>query len=255
MAEPDPLQEASDPTTDPERLRELARQKAWAVLLAVWRNPSLPEDVWREAVFSIFPEAWDNPIAPIYLLAWTPREQDAGRTLVHAVRWTTVALWRNPERCSSEGKALLAAKVQEWWATSEESEDMMDYLGEWAKAKGDDSPEHREVVRMVVLCVRTAPDLHREDRQALDLLEAWAAGGQDLRKKAQVLASSEAVTDTVAFALQQSWRPLYAINEVIIANSVALTNQGKELQEAETENSRRLADVIRQAMPLPPVVE
>jgi hypothetical protein len=45
--------------------------------------------------------------------------------------------------------------------------------------------EHREVVRILVLCVRTAPNLTTEDRQALDLLEAWSAGGEDRRKEAK----------------------------------------------------------------------
>jgi hypothetical protein len=48
------LQEASDPDTDPARLRELARHKE-AVRRAVWRNPSVPEDVWRDALL------WGKP--------------------------------------------------------------------------------------------------------------------------------------------------------------------------------------------------
>jgi hypothetical protein len=233
MVHEDPLQEASDPSTDPARLRELARQKEWAVLLVVWRNPSLPEDVWREGVLSTFPETWANPMAPFYLLTWTPRQEDAGRTLVYSIRQTTVALWREPERCSAEGKALLAAQVQAWWATSEESEDMIDFIGEWAKAKGDDSTEHREVVRIVLLCVRTAPDLTDEDRQALDLLETWTAGGADQRKEADRLASSNSVKKTVRF----SWEPLTSLLSMIPRNP-----------------NRRLADLIRSEMPLPPVV-
>jgi hypothetical protein len=41
MAHDDPLQEASDPATDPERLRELADTRTKTCNGRPWRNPSL----------------------------------------------------------------------------------------------------------------------------------------------------------------------------------------------------------------------
>jgi hypothetical protein len=181
-------------------------------------------------------------MTPFYVLTWTPRE-DGPRSFENAVQSATEALWREPERCSYEGKALLAAKVQEGWATSESAKDMMRSLGRWAHAKGKDSPEHREVVRLLVLCVQTAPDLTDKDRQALDLLKAWRAGGQSRRKKTDMLVSSKAVKNTVEFAREPSHNPLYAMHYVL--RSVA----------SPEETERILADLIRRERPLPPVVD
>lgn len=250
MTEPDPLQEASDPSTDPERLRELAEE--WddpnePVQRAARKNPSLPEDVWREVLLDGQLEAWANPMAPFYLLAWTPHKDDP-RTLENGARLAMQALWETPERCSSEGKILLAAKIQAWWTTSESSRDMMRFLGAWVTAKGQQSPEHLNVLRILVLCVRTTPDLTDKERQALDFLEAWSTGGEDRRKEAYVLASLESVKDTFKFAKNYQYSPWNAMYEV-------LEEIGPFKNQAKNEHSRRLADVIRREMPLPPVVD
>jgi hypothetical protein len=188
-------------------------------------------------------------MAPLYLLTWTPRQDDPS-TLGQEARWATARLWEAPERISSEGKALLAAKVQEWWATSESAEDMMWFLRGWAQGEG--SPEHREVVRLLVLCVRTVPDLTDKDRQALDLLEALAAGGEDQRKKAYDLAESMAVQLVTDFAQDLLIDPALTVEEV--TKNVASSKKGMGYKEAKAEHKRFLADLIRQAMPLPPVV-
>jgi hypothetical protein len=244
---PDLLQEASDPSTAPERLRELGLYHDQDVQRAAWKNPSLPEDVWRTVLLGGKPEAWANPMTPIYLLAWTPREDDPS-TPEYAAPFATQALWDEPDRCCPEGKALLAAKVQEWWATSEDSEVMIRFLGWWAQAKGDDSTEHREVVRITVLCVRTAPDLTASDLKALDLLEAWCAGGADRRYETKALISSQAVTDTALFA-QSSFSPWNAVYEMLSAVGRMADNEAKD------EQSSMLADLIRRERPLPPVAE
>jgi hypothetical protein len=248
-----PLQEASDPATAPERLEELAQHKDEAVRQAAWRNPSVPEDVWRAALlWGTDPEPWDNPMAPFYVLTWTPSRDDA-RTLEAAAQWATSVLWKEPDRCSPEGKAMIVSKVQDWWASSKSAKDMVEFLGFWAEAKGDGSPEHQEVVRVTVPCVRTTPNLTANDQKALDLLEAWSTGGKDRRKEANTLASSVAVKDTVDFSMYSRNNPLFTINKVII-EAVGSDKEGKKREEAFAEHQRLLADVIRREMPLPPVV-
>jgi hypothetical protein len=245
------LQEAADPSTAPERIRQLADHKNRVVQRAAIRNPSLPEEVWCEALINGEPEAWANPMASIYLLTWTPRKNDF-RTVEDAARRATQGVWAVPERCSLEGKVLLNAKVKEWWVTSESASDMAMYLGWWALAKGDGSTEHRETVRLLLLCVRTAPHLTDDDRQALDLLQTWATGGANRRKEARDLADSEAIMDVGLFAHDPSYYPWRVINEVLMA--VSSGKQGRERKEAKAEHERHLADVIRREMPLPPVV-
>jgi hypothetical protein len=242
----DPLDEATDPTTDPERLGQLAYHEDLEVHRAAMRNPSLPEDVWREALLDGEPEAWSNPMAPFYILAWTPRNENDPYTPVYAARLATEVLWEAPERCSPEGKALIAAKIQEWWATSED-ETMIAFLGGWVRAKGSDSIEHKEVMRITILCVRTDLNLTAEDRQALDLLEAWAAGGKKRHDEANFLASTKAVKDTILFARNISLGPGYAYFQVV--ENFLVGKQG-----TKEECYRFLTDLIRKAMPLPPVV-
>jgi hypothetical protein len=240
------LQEASEPSTAPERLRQLAEHKNIAVHRAARKNPSLPEDVWRDVLLWDEPEAWANPMAPFYLLAWTQSEDDPDR-LEYAARQTTNTLWKDPERCSTEGKALIATQIQTWWATCEEANDMMTFLGWWAAAKGNGSVEHREAVRILVLCVRTVPNI-TANPQTLDLLEAWSKGGADRRAKVVAWADSGVILDVASFAQEprNSWSALYGALEVVERTSGS---------EARFEHERLLADLIRQEMPLPPVVD
>jgi hypothetical protein len=251
MAQQDPRKEASDPSTDPERLRELTRHEDLEVYRTALRNPAVPEDIWREALLYGQPEAWANPMAPFYVLTWTPRKDE--RSLEDAAWGATNLLWGEPDRCSPEGKALLAAKVQEGWATSQSAWDMMWLLGMWAQKKRKNSPEHREAVRVLVLCVRTTPDLTDEDRQALDLLDAWGAGGEDRRYEAYELASSQAVKKAFQVADDPVQSALYAMDEV--AEAVAFRKKGAERQRAKAEHNRLMADLIRREMPVPPVVD
>jgi hypothetical protein len=248
----DPLQEAADPNTDPERLRGLVQHDTWEVARAAIMNPSLPDDAWRKEFVGESPEAWANPMAPFYLLTWTQSEDDSLQ-LSGIARLTAFVVWRNPERCSPEGKALLDVKLEEWWVASEHATSMMSFLMEWGQAKGIGSPEHREVVRLLVLCVRTAPDLSVKDLKALDLLEAWTAGGKDQRKKAGTLADFGSVIDTALFAQDPSKSAWNAIRTAVEA--VANYNQGTKREEAIAEHNRLLADVIRRERPVPPVVD
>jgi hypothetical protein len=228
-----PLEKVT-PAMDFEHLLEPSDLNDRAVRRAAWMNPSLPEDVWRYVFLAGYPEAWDNPMAPIYILTWTPREGDL-TTVDEAARLATLSLWKDPERCSSEGKDLLAAKVQEWWATSESFEYMKKFLREWAMRKGNQSFEHLEVVRLLVQCARTSIFLTDDDRQALDLLEAWMAGGEDRLKDAKDLCDSYALIQLIYFAYDCQF-------------DLSVWPKG-------VQNGRLLADVIRREMPMPPVVD
>lgn len=248
MAHEDLLQEANDPTTDPERLRELAVHEKAEVYQAALRNPSLPEDTWRKSLLWGNPEAWDNPMTPIYLLVWTPRKND--KCSIWDAAWgATCDLWEAPERCSPEGKDLIAAKIQEGWAISEDADTMMRFLVGWAHVKGKDSPEHREVVRIFILCVRTAPNLTTKASQALDLLEGWCREGTNRIKKDKKITSFKPVLQILKFLENPSNIPLDAIFEVLVAVEVRAGTR------ARAEHSRMLANLIRQSMPLPPVVD
>lgn len=246
------LQEATDPATAPERLRELARHHKESLRREIWKNPSLPEDVLHDALVGGNPEAWDNPMAPLHVLTWTPRESDQDITIEDAAFHAMKDLWTDSTRCSSESKLLIASKVQEWWVTSERSSIMMHFLGVWAKVKGNGSSEHREVLRILLLCVRTAPNLTLRDIQAIEILEAWSVGGEDRRNKADELAFSKSVEDAVNFAINSFYDPGNAAYEVL--DAFLKNKEIMDSQQAKVEHQRLLADLIRQEMPSPPVV-
>jgi len=234
-------------------LRELAEHENEAVQRAALKNPALPEDVWREQLLFGMPEAWDNPLAPICLLVWTPQEGDR-YPLELAIRLATHALWKEPDRLSSKGKALLNTKILEWWATSVSAIHMIEFLWPLAYSKGSGSPEHKELVRIIVLCVRTMPRLNAKDRQALDLLEAWCAGGEDQRLRAETLASSNPVQLTVEFA-KDPWVSYYAWGSIFaVLKEFEVGKDGTKREDAMAKQNLLLADLIRREMPLPPQV-
>jgi hypothetical protein len=144
-----------------------------------------------------------------------PREDDS-RTLDQAIGGRCKRCGRT-RAVFGRREGLAQRQGQEWWATSESADHMMfHFLGGGPRQRATDQPEHREVVRILVLCVRTTPNLTDEDHQALDLLEAWTAGGEDRRKKAETLASSKAVMDTCSLLLKGfSSNPWNAIFEVL----------------------------------------
>jgi len=250
----DPLEEASDPATDTERLRYLANHKREDVRLAAIQNPGVPEDVWRKALLEGLPEALSNPMAPIYLLVWSPKPGDQS-TLESAIRRATQALWKNPERCSPDGKVLLNVQIMNLWAASVSAWCMIAIVQSWASAKGNGSDEHKAMVRLLMLCAQTVPNLPAEDRQALDLLEAWCAGRKDRREEAYSLASSKIVEAVILSATNPSgWHnPWEAIYEILKA--VSLGKPSNTRSNVSAEHDRLLADLIRREMPLPPQFE
>ena len=261
----DPLEEASDPATDTERLRYLANHKREDVRLAAIQNPGVPEDVWRKALLEGLPEAWSNPMAPIYLLVWSPQPGDQS-TLESAIRRAAYPLIWNHNRCSPNGKVLLSDHIMRWWAASVSALDMMDFL----MCKENFSDDDKSLVRILVLCARTMHDLPSKDRQALDLLDAWCAGGEDRRVEAQSLASLSYVKMIVELSQGSPWRdpcsfvkrmvefsqgypwinPCSIISDMI--EKAAVGKEGTERDKAKDAQNRLLADLIRKEMTLPP---
>jgi hypothetical protein len=250
------IQEASDPETDPERLQELTQPKYYQVHRSLWKNPNLPEDFWRKALLNGQPEAWANPMSPFYLLSWAPREKD-WRTLEEVAQSATEWLWKEPERCSVEGKQLLAAKVTEAWATWPSALKMMAFLRRWAYFRGIDSQEHKDVVRILVQCVRTTPGLTQKDLDLLQSIEQWSKGlqqnppnlGEDNHSQV-VKQMHQAITNRLF-----SYRfVVYAVLEEVSYNK-SKDYDSQDYKEAKKEHDRFLADLIRREMPVPPTAE
>jgi hypothetical protein len=245
------IQEASDPETDPERLQELANSRKDSVRRAAWQNSNLPEEVWRNALLEGHPEAWDNPMAPFYLLAWTPREKDP-QTLEFAARSATSTLWREPERCSTDGKVLIATKVMEWWATSKSTQDMIGFLVELVQVHGIGSREHKQLIRILVKCVRTTPNLTPEDLDLLNSIEQWSKGLHQNPPNVFLVNYQVPVTHTYLSINYPISNPRIAIYNVVRSSVKKMV---QSYPEAKAEHNRFLAELIRQEMPVPPTAE
>jgi hypothetical protein len=102
-----------------------------------------------------------------------------------AARWATFALWEDPERCSPEGKALLNAKVQVVGHLRNAS--THDGLSSewWAKAKGDGSPEHREVVRILIHACGRRPNLTTRTARPWTSLRPGVTGRRGSTQRSQ----------------------------------------------------------------------
>ena len=252
----DPLEEAVDPTTDPERLRHLAVQEGMEVRWAVLKNPAVPEDVWRKALLEGDPEAWSNPMAPIYLLVWSPQPGDR-RTLEEAARHAMYTVWKLGKQVSPDGKSLLNGKILEWWVTSVSAEDMMDFLWTWAsRQESNNSIDYRELVRILVLCARTLPYLTEKDIQALNILETWCTGGDDRRKEVFSINLHHVVR--LMFIFSSDPYRNYTSSDVIAAMiyEVAFGKEGTDYNaDSKAEYNKQLTKLIRREMPLPPGVK
>jgi hypothetical protein len=260
------LQEAADPATNPERLGELAYHDDEAVRRAAWKNPSLPEDEWREVLRKGQPEAWANPLAPFYVLAWTPRE-DNSFTLDAAARWAMEALWEEPERCSPEGKDLLAAKIQTWWSTCNAADDMLKWFAQVARNRK--GLAHKQLVLTSIACVRTCHDLPKKSLRVLTLLKTWAQEGEDRRYEARRLAddvyrarvagtvSSESASAVLHLTEMAIWDDNLPTNAYHLARNtaqcVAMMDTTISYIEAKSRHLAMLADLIREEVPEAPL--
>lgn len=99
-------------------------------------------------------------------------------------------------------------------------------------------------------CVRP-PDLTAEDRQVLDRLDAWSAGGEDNRFQSTHKIISSAVRKAVEFSLNCYVNS--GLSGLIV--SIGSNKRGAERDDAMDAHNQMMADLIRREMPLPPVVE
>jgi hypothetical protein len=257
------LQEAEDPVTAPERLEELIvdrrlfapnlRGLRLKIQEAIWSNPSCPTDILRGSLLSGNIEAWSNPMAPLLVLTWTPSPDDEDATIEDGARTATRFLLRGTHRGESKTttddvKKLIAFKIIEWWNKANDS-NMLMYLGEWAMAKGPKSKEYKDAMRIGILCARNIPALSSKDAQAIDLIEEWISNGKDVRKNALKLANSPTVKSIIKSAMDDEFNPGVAMQ--LAAQEIADRGGG---EKAFQEYLGRMANKIRQEIPVPPVV-
>jgi hypothetical protein len=156
-----------------------------------------------------------------------------------------------------EGKQLLAAKVTEAWATCPSAADMMNFLGRWASSRGIGSQEHKNVMRILVQCARTTPNLAPKDINLLRSIEQWSKGLQQDPPKIGEDDYSKPVKGTHQAIKNYPSHYRFAmdavLNEVAYNKSKARTSQAH--QKAKKEHDRLLAELIRQEMPVPPTAE
>jgi hypothetical protein len=246
-----PLQEALDENTDPERLRELVSHKDLEVRRAALSNPSVPEDIWRQKLLSLHPAAWNNPMAPFYILAWVD-DEDEDRSIQNVARKTVPWVLSHPELSSPQAKQLISAKVIEWWATSKDGPKMMFYLEKFYDPK-ENGAEHRQLVEVAILCVSTFPHLSLDDTAALSILKEWVQGKENSPQRALKLAKNVLVQRCIYFALDPDLPVADLIGDVS-CEVARETARESEFFETSAKHDEVLADVIRDAMPTPPVL-
>jgi hypothetical protein len=246
-----PLEEALDENTDPERLRKLVRHEDQAVKRAALSNPAVPEDIWREKLLGLHPMAWNNPMAPFYLLTWVEPE-DEYASIKNAARKVVPWVLMHPDLASQQAKQLISAKVIEWWQTSKDAPKMMLYLEKFYLGNENDV-EHRQLVKLAMLCVSTVTYLSQDDVAALHLLEEWVQGKEDSRHRALALAKDKLVKRCIENAFDPD-APVADLIGDVSSDMARATVSESEFFETSAKHDEVLADVIRGAMPVPPVL-
>lgn len=203
------------------------------------------------------PEAWDSPLTPLVLL-----EAPGDPAVLAGAQRCAERLIAAPHQEASEAvRPVLAA----WWRNETDAREMLRYLGRLAVAAGDGSREHRRAVLLACLCARTAPCLPTESARALDLVEAWAWGGQDRRRVAHKIASDAhdahaAAAPAVALACRAARAARVAAHAAAHAAYVATNaayvaaavSAAAHATHAAIEGRLAdLADLIRAALPEP----
>jgi hypothetical protein len=246
-----PLQEASDPATDPERLDELTEEENPSIRRAAWRNPSLHEDTWRWIFSRGTPEAWANPMAPIYVFAWTPKDDGEKDVPERSARLACIYLMKEPGRSSNEGKSLINSVLVEWWGKSMNLNHMLSHLMDAAFVEGAGHPRHRQVVRAMVRLVRETIGLAREDSEALDILERWSEGEEvDLDQELSTRSNLRDVKNIFIYANNPSY-PMARLAVTLDSLAKEKMSKGLPSSVAYEEVHRHMADLLRDLFPMP----
>jgi hypothetical protein len=160
---------------------------------------------------------------------------------------TTLELLREAGACDD---ALCWAEdypdPQSAWDACTDGHWMAWCLGRLAEMAGDGSPEHRRAVLVACRCARTDPRLSEPGAHALDLIEAWALGGEDRRGEAFTIAVN--ADDAAESAAVAALRVRNNANNC--HNAASETADWASDAEAHL---RALADLIRATVPVVPL--
>lgn len=252
MARPDLLQQAADPATDPERLREFAISKFEGLKQAAWKNPSLPESTWWSILVN--PEAWDNPMASLYLLV--ANHPDPRMAKNYGARQSSIFLMKDPTRASEQAKLLLDSVLLEWWNSTVSPYGMVEYLAEWASFKGFCGERHQKVVGLLRLILQEDGRVKMvNEKKALSAMEAFSKG--DCNKDVLTRLTMEDLTqwyqDAVLYTLDILNDPSYSLRALIQDLANEATETGDPYDEAARRHMEAFANLIRREVPTPPL--
>lgn len=139
---------------------------------------------------------------------------------------------------------------QDAWDACPRGDWMAWWLGRLAEPSGDGSPEHRRAVLAACRCARTDPRLSEPGVRALDLIEAWAQGGEDRRKEASEIAVYDASLSVVQCA-DAALRADAASAACYVAANEAV--RPPDLHTSKLGAVANLAALIRDAVPVVPL--
>lgn len=252
MARPDLLQEAADPTTDPARLREFANSRFEGIKQAAWKNPSLPESTWWSILVN--PEAWDNPMASLYLL--TESHPDPKMTKRYGARQSSIGLMKDPTRASEEAKSLLDSVLLEWWNSTISPYGMVEYLAQWASFKGFCGERHQGVVGLLRLILQESwREGMVEEEKVLSAMDAFSKG--DCNKALLYDLSREdlpqSYQDAIQYTLDLLDDPSYSLRALIQDLANQADADGEPYDEAARRHMEAFANLIRREVPTPPL--
>lgn len=163
-----PLDEAEDPTTDPDRLAELAYDRDPIVAEAARSNPNLPTEELVGLIRLPSVAAWRNPAFDLALLTGGV---DAERLPALALE----CLWRASWPLDEELGARVFPLVEQWWRETHDPRELFSVLTQRAERSAWGSPEHRDAVRAGYVCaLASAKASSRSDHEADEpLIATW----------------------------------------------------------------------------------
>ena len=161
------------------------------------------------------------------------------------------------EPMGEEDLASVKSILQPWWHSCEDARGMLRWTSMTIKKHGEfrryfqGSPSHRRLVILCCMCARTDPTLTDRSVSSLDLIEAWAHGGEDRRDEALILSniSSAAIAYQVSRVACDG-----ADSAAICAAYFSAISVDANCGDAFYQHLGNLADLIRGAcreVPLP----
>lgn len=229
MTQRDLADEASDPTTDPERLAELLNSPMTQVARLAKSNPSLPSALHRSLLEAGSIWAWMNPQTPFTLLIDGTTDE-----LLHGAQKAVGWVW-SPTLAFDPSvlHAALAPVLDPWWASTDEADEMFLLLHRWSMLHfaSHETPSFELGLRW--LEGEPLPNLVAGDmvREAIHHLRTWkeqpeASQFLDAAKKkainAKNLLSSESITNVYGIVNQRLFRELHVTEAAVELTSLAV---------------------------------